>query len=301
MKSTSYASNPTKKFQIGTANFGTKYGISGTNSGLKQENLDEIFEIIARNKSISLDTATGYANSLQTIAKYSSSLNLTGRISTKISLENVLNRKLVLDEVKKSLDLLNIDFFSEIYLHGFQEHYKEYNSELKMVLEALIDSGYTKKVGMSCYSETEVISTSNLFPQMSIFQVPENILDQRLKDSISLKNMKNSGVEFMVRSVFLQGLLLMKIAEIPNYFESFKPSVIELNRIADSAQTTVLELCIQYVKNIEWAGGLVVGVNSSQQLLQLIDIFNNQVKTNDFPVKPFRGDLIDPRNWTMLK
>ena len=295
----SSASNSTKRLQIGTANFGTNYGLTGSNSGLKRDSLDEIFEIISRNKALCLDTAAGYSNSIQTIANYSSNINLTGRISTKISFNNLININLILDEIKNSLNLLNIDFFSEIYLHGFKEVYYDFKYELNEILQSLIDLGFTKKVGMSCYSESEIISSLKLFPQLTIFQVPENILDQRLIESILIKNLNSSGVKFFVRSAFLQGLLLMHPTEIPNDLESIKPSVVELRHIAERSHITVLELCLQYINKIEWASGLVVGVNSGQQLMQIIDIFFNQVKTNDVQAKPYLGDLIDPRNWNL--
>ena len=58
---------------------------------------------------------------------------------------------------------------------------------------------------------------------IDLVQLPLNILDRRLIDSDILARLKNRGVEIHVRSVFLQGLLLMPKNQIPDKFVRWKP------------------------------------------------------------------------------
>ena len=55
-----------------------------------------------------------------------------------------------------------------------------------------------------------------------MIQCPYNIFDRRLVNQGGIKYMKRHKIEIHVRSVFLQGLLLMPLKDIPSYFLEWK-------------------------------------------------------------------------------
>ena len=65
-----------------------------------------------------------------------------------------------------------------------------------------------KKYGYSIYSFSNLKKICNKV-KPDIIQCPYNILDRRLTEKNNLNFLKKNSIEVHVRSVFLQGLLLM--------------------------------------------------------------------------------------------
>lgn len=62
---------------------------------------------------------------------------------------------------------------------------------------------------MSVYNKKEIDMVLSYY-DFDIFQLPCNILDQRLIHNNTLEKLFSKKIEMHARSVFLQGLLLMK-------------------------------------------------------------------------------------------
>ena len=78
-------------------------------------------------------------------------------------------------------------------------------------------NGVISKIGISIYSPSQL---DLILPKFSIdiVQAPFNIVDRRILNSGWLEKLSKKNIETHIRSVFLQGLLLMQYEKIPNQF-----------------------------------------------------------------------------------
>ena len=89
----------------------------------------------------------------------------------------------------------------------------DYNGKVWSCLNDLKKDGLVKKIGVSIYSPKELENITK-YINLDIVQTPFNLID-RIQDTGWLLSLNKMGVEIHVRSIFLQGLLLMKEQNIP--------------------------------------------------------------------------------------
>jgi aryl-alcohol dehydrogenase-like predicted oxidoreductase len=85
-------------------------------------------------------------------------------------------------------------------------------------LQVLKDKQFVQKIGISIYQPLELAQVWSI-GKFDLVQAPLSVLDRRLLTSGWLDRLNELGVEVHARSVFLQGLLLMKDNERPSKFE----------------------------------------------------------------------------------
>jgi aryl-alcohol dehydrogenase-like predicted oxidoreductase len=103
--------------------------------------------------------------------------------------------------------------------------------------------------------------------------LPVNLFDQRLIRSGHLSELKKRGIEIHARSVFLQGLLLMPLEDIPENISSARPLVARLRRETARAGISPLQAALGFVKSREEIDCILVGVDDRRQLLENITAF----------------------------
>jgi aryl-alcohol dehydrogenase-like predicted oxidoreductase len=91
-----------------------------------------------------------------------------------------------------------------------------------------------------------------------LIQLPLSVLDQRMLTSGRLEQLKNKGVEIHVRSVFLQGLLLMSLDRVPAFFEPIRPLLIRWHGSAKEQGLTVNQAALSFVKNIPYVDNVLM-------------------------------------------
>lgn len=278
---------------LGTANFGQAYGSIRESEGIDENHVSEILNLLEGLHLFHLDTAPGYGASEQVIGVLGKNRAILNRITTKISPKSYVRAESMVESVKRSSELMGVNQFENILLHGFNEFVLEYKSSILEGLSRLVEEGLTRHVGLSCYTESEVLLAKQHFPLMSVFQVPENVVDRRLINSVALSNLYELGNRFIVRSIFLQGKLLEKKSS-QVAFESY---ISSLRHYAKLNKLTVFEYCIAYVKSIPWMSGVVIGVESAKQLKQFINAIEKEYPIIDFGNESIDNHLIDPRNW----
>ena len=165
------------------------------------------------------------------------------------------------------------------------------------IVESIIDEGYSTYVGISCYSAEDVIRAHLRCNLVNSFQVPENILDRRILANRDLLKLSEEGCKFKVRSVFLQGLLLIKPNQLPQSLSSCSESIKLLNDFAMSNKLNMIQLLLSYAMQIKWADTIVVGANSIQQLREIVSAAKNIVEVDWEQFQSIPEPYIDPRNW----
>ena len=282
---------------VGTANFGQNYGLNQSKNGLGKKQLNEIFEIILGNVNISLDTSPSYGDSEKIVGLFLKQNHFQGGITTKIPSKLHSNPYLMVKSLENSLKVLGIPTANCTFLHGYsdaiQHNYREISSGLKTILK----DGLSEQVGLSCYTEQEIVMSKKLIPELSVFQLPENILDQRLRNSEIIRDMRKKADQFYVRSIFLQGNLLVEGDKIPDKLFSLKEAIRNIDLMAARYNLSKLEYCISYVKSLTWSSGFVVGVDSGKQLQDILSASKRSYAGVEYLKQDVDQNLIDPRMW----
>jgi aryl-alcohol dehydrogenase-like predicted oxidoreductase len=285
-------------FILGTATFGSAYGIANNGTELPESSAIDILDRALKFGIEVLDTSPDYADAELVIGKFHLD-HKKFRVHSKISRNIPFNSTSILAALESSLLRLKVDQLEVAYFHDPDSLLECSVQEVKTVIEDILESGMVKFLGASVYTESQISRIANKYPKIGIFQVPENILDQRLLESEIVHKLSISGYKFFVRSIFLQGLLLMDPESLPLNLIAAKDNLKEFHEIAYSLNFSPLEASLGYLFELGWASGFLVGISEVSQLEELY-----QAQTRQFPIlklpKPLTTELIDPRNWKVL-
>lgn len=282
---------------LGTATFDSDYGIANQGKGTTSSDVKQILHEASELNVSHLDTASSYGRAEQLIGQFWPKGGPL-KITTKVSPDDCKSASSIFCAVQKSLAATQAVEFWSVLLHDPTELLGDNGREIRNGLLQVLDAGLTTRIGISAYSEREVELAKDIMPELTVFQIPENLCDRRKYHSIKLREMSRQGDQFFVRSVFLQGLLLMNPKEVPSKVRDAVEVLKILNNFCLEHSISALDLCLGYAKSIPWASGVVVGVASVKQLRKINSSFRSGTY-DEFSEVPVLGDwLIDPRNWS---
>jgi aryl-alcohol dehydrogenase-like predicted oxidoreductase len=277
---------------LGTAQFGLDYGISNRRGIVDHGEIERILDVAHERGIRTLDTASAYGDAEELLGGL-----LRGRfeIATKFSSAEIGGndpRAEVRDKVHASIGRLNVERLSSVLLHDSAFLLGAKVGEVLDELERLKVKGLVGSIGVSVYEESDL--PASVPRAISIVQGPLNLLDWRLGTSDLLTK---SGLEFHARSVFLQGLLTMKLSDMPEWISPYIHHVYALEEFLQSSNQTAVEACIRHVLSFTNVKGLVIGVTNVDELCTCMDAFSRgQLRAPSYLATADVG-LIDPRNW----
>lgn len=286
------------KLALGTAQFGQAYGIANPQPQIAYAESKAIIEYASGQGMNVLDTAIGYGDS-------ESRLGVIGvekwKVVTKIPEvpvgENV--EIWITNVVKSSLLKLKIKSLYGLLLHRPNQLLGDRGREIYASMERLKAEGLVEKTGVSIYQPSELEGILSL-GHVDLVQSPLSVLDRRLIISGWLDRLADSGVEIHVRSVFLQGLLLMSAEQRPRNFDRWNALWDRYHEWVASSGLTPLEACLAYVSAIPQVNQVVVGVNGLSNIQEILQArtgpspdLNSDLSTND-------EELLNPLAWLRL-
>ena len=285
------------KFILGTANFSGDYGIA-QKKNLELEQAEEILSFAQVNNLNHFDTANSYGDAQKFLGNFLNHSNHS-KIDSKIGKKECETVESILESVQKSLAELKIEKLSTLYLHDANSLLGSNKLVTKYGLTKILDMGLAEHIGVSVYTLNDLLECKQVLPDLSRFQVPENICDRRLFYSTEMLELSRDNNEINVRSIFLQGLLLMPIEAIPKSLSESSKSINDLDLYSKKEAVTRIDLCIAYAKSISWASKIVVGVESISQLKAILDsryTLNNEWEKN---ISVVSEAIADPRKWQL--
>jgi aryl-alcohol dehydrogenase-like predicted oxidoreductase len=194
---------------LGTAQLGLNYGISNKKG---QPNIEQAREILetAHNEGIRiLDTASAYGDAEKVIGELNQNrFEIISKLPDLSKIEFSEDYSEVSVFLQKSLENTQQQQLCAYLLHSI-ENLKINGEGLWRRMQDFKEQGLAKKIGYSLYSPKQLDLYFDQY-KPDIVQIPMNILDREFQKTGWLKKLKDNGVEIHVRSVFLQGLLLME-------------------------------------------------------------------------------------------
>ena len=288
-----------RKFALGTAQFGLPYGIANRVGQVTRSEIIQILDIAVANEIDILDTAAVYGDSEAVLGEVGTHrFNIVTKLPP-LPVKIVDVEVWVEEQVRKSLQRLNVDAVYGLLLHRSEDLRGAVGQSIIRSLERLKIQGEIQKVGVSIYDPSELDFVFQTW-SIDLVQAPFNIMDQRLITTGWLEKLHDLGVELYVRSVFLQGLLLMPREAIP---EKFKPWFFLFDRWHSWLQEngiSAVEGCLSFVESYPYIERFVIGIESRAQLRELLQAANCSFRGEAPDLSCNEEKLINPSNWNLL-
>ena len=284
------------KLALGTVQFGLKYGVANKSGKLKINEVKKIINLAYENNINTLDTASSYGNAEDILGNIGvDNFHISTKIYPGLDLKN--DKQVLLKNINQSLRKLDVTKINTIYFHRTSD-LSDYNG--KLMYETLVNlkqKKIIKNIGISIYSPNELDLILDKY-NIDIVQAPYNLVDRRIENSGWLKELKSRNILIHARSIFLQGILLMKYDDLPIYFKQWNQLWKEWNNWLQLNPTiSPLDVALGFVYHNNFIDKVVVGVDSCDQLQEII---NSARKTSnlDFPnINSEDENLVSPYNW----
>jgi len=291
-----------EQFVLGTAQLGLNYGITNIVGKPTKDQSIEIIKYAIENNIKQFDTAREYGES-ENLLSHASNFNTTiitklSKFSVNISQKEIVNH--TINSIEKSCLNLKINTIDILLLHSY-EQYK--NKTIWKTLTELKKKNKINKLGVSVYTVSEAIDCLN-DSLVEHIQIPFNLLDNQW-DNIDFLNLinKRKNITIHVRSIFLQGILINNKEYWPKNVDS-EIYINKIENLASKLNLSKIELCISYVKSMTWINGIIIGVETLEQLKNNIDLFINTRLLNSDEIllvqnifNNIPNVVTDPRLW----
>lgn len=282
---------------LGTVQLGMNYGIANDAGKPSEEKSFSILRTALEGGVNTLDTARAYGDSEQVIGRFLKTWkgelpNIITKVPKMQGTSPKELEKFVTESVEKSLENLGVNKLSAVMLHGAQDPVI-HGRACADAVKALIDHGYTDKVGVSVYTAADIEGMLN-FDLFSVTQVPMSIFDQRLIADGSVGKLAQRDYTVFVRSVFLQGLFFLDPDSMddPILMEHAAPRIRTLRQIAAGEGMTVAQLAIAFMRDCAGVTSLVLGADTPEQVRSNIAYFDTP-KLSEFTMQVLRKEFED--------
>ena len=292
------------KIGIGTAQWGGAYGVSNTQGPPSKLEIQRILSLAQGEGLKIIDTASQYGASEERLGE---SLPKTHSFQIVTKTSDVSRRGLtaadaarIQETVAQSLRRLGQESIYGLLIHHAEELISDSSGLLWKTLQSMRAQGLVQKIGVSVYTGSEIdFILDHALPDM--IQLPFNVFDQRLLRSGHLAMLKQAGIEIHARSVFLQGLLLMNLRDVPDYFAPWRPSLERYHAALQRSGMNLLQGALQFVLQQPEIDCVLVGIPTHTQLSEIIQTIKSLPgKAPDLDSMSILDEkLLNPSQWNL--
>lgn len=274
------------RLTLGTAQLGPAYGIANREGRLDDSAADAVLSAAWDAGMRWFDTARAYGESERRIGAWCRASGQSPVVVTKIAAGSS-----VADEIDKSAAALGKD---PDYVLAHR------SSDLTQApfldgLRRAVGSGRIRAFGASVYTPEEAFAVLEV-EDISVFQLPYNILDRRMVDSGLFAAAADRGVLILARSIYLQGVLLMEPEALPRHLSGLREPLATLRDLGTDMQTLALAAALHE----PGIGSCVIGVETADQIRQHANLDAVDPAVIAAAIRIGEGlpeALIDPSRW----
>ena len=289
------------KLCIGTAQFGSNYGIANKNGIVKITEIKKIKKYALSNGITTIDTAQAYGEGEKRLNKIGIN-EFTTLSKLPVTEPNKNRKKWVLNNIKKSLKILNKKFFHAVFVHNTNYLYDKKGSEIYKGLVIAQKNGLVKNIGVSTYTIKEIKFIVKNFKKFNIIMLPYNIIDRRPIKSKIFETLHKLNIEIHTRSVFLQGLLLLNKKKMPKKFSKWSKVFNSIDKVSKKFGMSRYEICLRYVLSNPFIDKVLIGTDNFSQLKKLVNVSKKgDIKIKNEDIKTTNDiNLLNPSKWPTL-
>ncbi|MEK6262884.1 MAG: aldo/keto reductase [Planctomycetota bacterium] len=265
------------RLMLGTVQFGMPYGVANRTGQPVYRDVLAIVAAAVEGGVNCFDTAAAYGTSEEVLGRALHELGVADQvvIVTKIrplspaeSSDSTLASRAIEQSVAESRRRLRLDCLPVVLFH------RESDAVHCHMLDELQAKNWVRHIGVSCDNRPgpaeEFVASGN----MSALQLPGNVLDQRHQRSGIFREAASHGVAVFLRSVYLQGLLVMPEHDIPPELRDVIPVRRKLKLLADVAGLNLAELALRYMLSQDGITCVITGVETVAQVRDNLAIFD---------------------------
>lgn len=303
MDSVAFTEYTLSRLMLGTVQFGMPYGVANRTGQPSFEQVCAILTCAYEGGVTCLDTAASYGSSEDVVGKALAELGLAGKMTvvtktTPLPADASPAEADVLVErsVAQSLKRLRLDVLPLLLIHH-EEDFRHFDALLKLQQRGLV-----RHVGASVMTPAMCKGIVNSGLAEAV-QAPTSLLDRRYLNAGVFRDARRRGLGLFVRSMYLQGLILLPPEEVQAGLAAVAPVLQRLRRIAGEAGIGLAELCIRYVLALEGVTCGVVGIETLEQMRQNVAIFNKGPLPKDLlrqviaAVPDLPDSILMPNKW----
>jgi aryl-alcohol dehydrogenase-like predicted oxidoreductase len=267
---------------LGSVQLGLAYGAANRTTKPSRKNALRLVRRAADAGITKFDTARAYGDSEERIGEALAARNAV-RTITKLSPLSELAPDVSRGEVLAAVDAsiadslaaLRRDRIDCLLLHR-AAHMTAYDGAIWERLIERLEDGTVLSLGVSVQSPDEALAALACADVRHI-QLPFNLLDWRWREAGLIDDIaERPHVTIHARSVFLQGILEANDASVwPAITGVDSPGLMD--RLADLAREfereSVADLCVAYARGQSWINGLVIGMETEDQLNDNLRLF----------------------------
>jgi len=231
--------------------------------------VNEIVDYVIKSGVNSFDTAQAYGSAEEVLGE--AIKNNDNFIVSKITSETFRDKVNI--NIEKSLKNLKTKKLFALLLHD-SKILKIWNNKDKEKVLNLKQSNKISFFGVSTYSEREFdLAINNSC--IDIIQIPFNLFDQRAISKEWFKKAKKANKFIYIRSIYLQGLLLMESKNVLEKMPRAFSYIEKLEKICKDYKISRNKLALSFVENIAKESSILFGCDNLNQAEENINNFNN--------------------------
>jgi len=273
------------KLILGTAQLGLNYGIANQTGKPDQAKVEKLIKTAIVNGVSYIDTARAYGESEEMIGNALKSgwvgraqiiTKLSPLVTCPIDATPTVVNAFVDASIYRSCAELCVQTLDAVLLHR-ASHLWDWEGAVWSRLLEHKTNGLLKLLGASVQSPTE-LKIALECREVCLIQLPFNVLDWRWDELIPEIRAQQAqrGLLIHVRSALLQGLLGSQ--DLAHWYSANveHPDTV-IAWLADqsnsSGSESIAEFCLRYVKSLDWVDGVVVGMETQNQLTENVRTF----------------------------
>jgi aryl-alcohol dehydrogenase-like predicted oxidoreductase len=313
MQTVTWKNSQLSRLMLGTVQLGMPYGIANSTGQPSREAVRQIL----------LTAIERGVNCFDTAAAYGDSEVLLGELLPEIIGVSALEQQLIVTKVQpltpgqladrtqgeaavrasvaRSRQRLGLDILPLVLFH------REEDVVHAGVLEELRDQGWLRCWGVSCGNEAHGALNCLDLAGISALQLPGSLVDQRhIRSSVAGRAAKKRVAVF-VRSIFLQGLMLLPDERVPEALQVVVPALGRLRRLAADSGMTLHELALRYLLDADGVTSVLVGAETADQVQQAAEAIDRGALPQDLrmaaeeSVGELPREVLTPSMWQGLK
>ncbi|MBI4449786.1 aldo/keto reductase [Candidatus Uhrbacteria bacterium] len=252
---------------LGTAQFGSGYGFSNRRGILDAAQVCELVRVAWECGIRTFDTAQSYGASERLLGQALRTLGVEheARVITKLDRSvDARNARAVLCACEMSRARLGVSRLNAVLLHreALLDHWDD---GVGNALRAAVGAGLVEDIGASVYDPQRALQALDL-EGVSALQFPTNILDHRFVSAGVFERAAQRGVTCFIRSVYLQGLLLMDEEVVPTDMAFVRPILATLAHLSASIGVSRHALVLGYIRAAFPNAKVIIGAEDPAQV-----------------------------------
>jgi aryl-alcohol dehydrogenase-like predicted oxidoreductase len=264
------------RMMLGTVQFGLPYGIANRTGQPQPAEVVRIVGAAVEGGVTCFDTAAAYGTSEEVLGRALQELKLSSSVTVVTKVRPISDeafgdpaaaRREIAKSIEQSRKKLQLDCLPVVLFHREQDA-----AYLEMLFE-LRDRGWLAQVGVSCDNQPGRAVQFSQSQQVDALQIPASLVDRRHALAGSFDSADCHGVAVFVRSVFLQGLLLLPDANIAESLRPVIPVRAALTSLAFDSGMSLRELAVRFVLTLPGVTSVITGVETVDQVRDNLHLF----------------------------